>query len=133
MPSYRLHSTENRKSRAVGVIVTIFVHLVVFFVFLRMALLSVVPEPSLTIEVVMEPEPEPERLVEKIVPKPLPVRSISRLFQLAHNTASAQVKCRHIITCIGIWIVAAGRKHGTINIIARRIIDIRPRIRTLKY
>lgn len=72
MPSYRLHSTENRKSRAVGVIVTIFVHLVVFFVFLRMALLSVVPEPSLTIEVVMEPEPEPERLVEKIVPKPLP-------------------------------------------------------------
>jgi TonB family protein len=72
MPSSGSHRTENRKSRVIGVFVTVFVHLVVSFFFLRMALLSVVPEPSLTIEVVMEPEPEPKRLVEKVVPKPLP-------------------------------------------------------------
>jgi TonB family protein len=72
MPSYVLHSAENRKSRSTGVVITILAHLLLLFVLLKMTLLSTVIIPSLSVELLVEPDPEREEMrIEKLALKPL--------------------------------------------------------------
>jgi TonB family protein len=62
MLSTILHSIDNRKSRAAGVAITLFVHLLALLVFFRTTFLSAVTIPLSPIEIVFEPEPKPEEL-----------------------------------------------------------------------
>jgi TonB family protein len=68
MPSSGIHTAENRKSRVVGIVATVFAHLAVAFVFLRITLNAAAVQ-SMTVELVMAPE-EPKRVIKPVTVKP---------------------------------------------------------------
>jgi TonB family protein len=74
MSSFALHSTEkeNKKSRFMGVVATIFLHLLIFVICFKMIFIDSTVLPVVQIEVLVEPEPEQvEVKTERFQIKPL--------------------------------------------------------------
>lgn len=72
MASVVLYNTESKKSRFMGVLVTVFLHLLLFVVCFKMIFINdTVVLPMVQIEVLDEPEPEPVMKTEQFEIKPV--------------------------------------------------------------